>query len=254
MKTLLLMAGLVLGSAAGGAVHAADITVLATPAIKEAYAEIVPLFERETRHKIVTTWIGTADLAKRLAAGEVFDAVICASNLHQELTDTGKLMAGSRSDVARSAVGVAVKAGAPKPQFGSEDALKKTLLSAKTIGISTGPSGVYLNQLFQRMGVLDEIKAKFKVPAPGGMVSELVAKGDAEIGFQQVAELVNKKGVDYVGALPDRLQGITLFSGGVHSRSNEPEAARALLRFLASPQHDAVLKKHGLQLGTPSPY
>lgn len=249
MKALLLMAGIALGTAA----HAADITVLATPAIKEAYAELVPAFEKETQHKVSTTWVGTADLAKRLNEGAVADAVICASNLLEELIDTGKLMAGSRSDVARSAVGVAVKAGAPKPQFGSEEALKKTLLTAKSIGISTGPSGVYLNQLFQRMGVLEEIKPKFKIPAPGGMVAELVAKGEADIGFQQVAELVNKKGVDYVGALPDSLQGITVFSGGVHARSNEPEVARSFLRFIASPQHEALLRKHGLQLGA-SPY
>jgi molybdate transport system substrate-binding protein len=234
--------------------HAADITVLATPAVKEAYADLVPMFEKQTKQKVTITWVGTADLAKRLAGGEVFDAVICASNLLEELTDTGKVMAGSRSDVARSAVGVAVKAGAAKPEFGSQEALKKTLLTAKTIGISTGPSGVYLQQLFQRMGVLDEVKPKFRVPAPGGMVAEMVAKGEAEIGFQQVAELVNKKGVDYVGALPDSLQGMTLFSGGVHSRSNEPDVARAFLRFLASPQHEALLVRHGLKLGTASPY
>jgi molybdate transport system substrate-binding protein len=250
MKTLALIASLGFAATA----HAADITVLATPAIREAYAELVPVFEKQTQYKVTTTWVGTADLAKRLNGGEVFDAVICASNLLEELTDTGKLMAGSRSDVARSAVGVAVKAGAPKPELGSEDAIKKTLLAAKSIGISTGPSGVYLNQLFQRMGVLDEIKPKFKVPPPGGMVAELVAKGEAEIGFQQVAELVNKPGVAYVGALPDSLQGITVFSGAVHGRSSEPDAARAFLRFIASPEHEALLGKHGLQLGSSLPY
>ena len=250
MKTLGLMAGI----AMAGAAHAADITVLATPAIKEAYAELAPLFEKQTKHKVTTTWVGTAELARRLNEGAVFDAVICASNLLEELTDTGKVMAGSRSDVARSGVGVAVRAGSPKPQFGSEEALKKTLITAKAIGISTGPSGVYLNELFQRMGVLDQIKPKFKVPAPGGMVSELVAKGEADIGFQQVSELVNKQGVDFVGTLPDSLQKITLFSGGVHARSEQPDVARAFLRFIASAEHEPVLRKHGLQLGAPSPY
>jgi molybdate transport system substrate-binding protein len=248
MKTLLLITAMVAGTA-----QAADITVLATPAIKEAYAELVPLFEKQTQDKVATTWVGTADLKKRLDGGEVYDAVICASNLLEELTDTGKLMAGSRSDVARSAVGVAVKAGAPKPEFGSEETLKKTLLVANTIGVSTGPSGVYLNQLFQRMGVLDEIKPKFKIPPPGGMVAELIAKGEAAIGFQQVAELVNKPGVAFVGALPDSLQGITVFSGGVHGASSQPDAARAFLRFLAAPEHAAILQKHGLQLGA-SPF
>ena len=240
-------------SIGGRQASAAPITVLATPAIREAYAELAPLFETQIRNKVTTTWVGTADLAKRLNGGEVFDAVICASSLLEELTDSGKLMAGSRSDVARSMVGVAVKAGAPRPAFGSEAELKKTLLGAKTIGISTGPSGVYLNQLFQRMGVLDEIKPNFRIPAPGGMVAELLAKGEADIGFQQVAELVNKPGVAFVGALPDSLQGITVFSGGVHGASSQPDAARAFLRFLAAPEHAAILQKHGLQLGA-SPF
>jgi molybdate transport system substrate-binding protein len=227
--------------------------MLATPAIRQAYAELVPVFEKQTRHKVGTTWVGTADLARRLNGGELFDAVICASSLLEELTDAGKVLAGSRSDVARSAVGVAVKAGAPKPDFGSEEALRKTLLGAKSIGVSTGPSGVYLNQLFQRMGVLDEIRPKFKVPPPGGMVAELIARGEAEIGFQQVAELVNRPGVSYVGALPDSLQGITVFCGAVHARSTEPDAARAFLRFIASTEHAPLLARHGLQPGKSLP-
>jgi molybdate transport system substrate-binding protein len=250
MKTLALMAGIAFGMPT----HAAEITVLATPAIKEAYAELAPLFEKETKHKVTTTWIGTAELAKRLTSGQVFDAVICVSSLLEELTDSGRIMAGSRADVARSAVGVAVRAGAAKPDFASPDALKKTLITAKSIGISTGPSGVYLTELFQRMGVMDDIKLKFRTPPPGGMVSELVARGEADIAFQQVSELVNKAGVEFLGPLPDSLQRITLFAGGVHSRSEHPDAARAFLRFLASPQHEALLRKHGLQLGAPSPY
>jgi molybdate transport system substrate-binding protein len=221
--------------------------VLATPAIREAYNELAPSGVR-------TTWIGTAELARRLATGEVFDVVICTASLLEELIEAGRIMAGSRTDVARSGVGVAVKAGAPKPDFGSAEALKRTLLTAKTIGISTGPSGVYLNELFQRMGVLEEIKPRFRVPPPGGMVSELLVKGEAEIAFQQVAELVNKRGVDFVGPLPDSLQRVTVFAGGVHARSSEPDAARSFLRLLASPQHEALLRKHGLLLGAASPY
>lgn len=249
MRAFLLMAAM-----AAGTSHAADLTVLATPAIREAYNEIAPVFEKQTKHRVKATWIGTAELAKRLGAGEVFDAVICVSTLLEELTDSSKIMAGSRSDVARSGVGVAVKAGSPKPDFRSPEALKKTLLTAKTIGISTGPSGVYMNELFQRLGVLEDIKPKFRVAAPGTMVSELLVKGEAEIAFQQVAELVNKPGVEFVGPLPDSLQRVTVFAGGVHARSSEPDAARSFLRYLASPQHDAVLRKHGLLPGAPSPY
>src|SRR5437899_9315563 len=126
--------------AMAGIAQAADITVLATPGVKEAYLALVPQFERASGNKVQTTWAGTADVMKRMKAGEVFDAVILASNSFEELIDTGKLMAGSRADVARSLVGVAVRAGAPKPDISSPEALKRTLAAAKTIGISTGPS------------------------------------------------------------------------------------------------------------------
>ena len=232
---------------------AVEITVLGTPALREAYAELAPAFEREIGHKVSITWVGTALLAKRLSDGEVFDAIVCASYLLEELARAGSVVAGSRTDVARSLVGVAVKAGARKPQFGSEAALRETLARARTIGVSTGPSGVYLDGLFRRMGVRQEIEAKLRVSPPGGMVAVLVASGEAEIGFQQVAELVNKPGIEYVGALPDSLQGVTVFSGGVHARASRPEAARELLRFLASPRHEAILRRHGLQLGSASP-
>ena len=234
--------------------QAADIRVLATPGIKEAYVELVPLFEKADGHKVVTTWVGTVDVMKRMKAGEVFDVVIVASNSLEELTDTGRLMAGSRADVARSGVGVAVRAGAPKPDIGSPDALKRALLAAKSIGISTGPSGVYLTELFQRMGLLEELKPKFRTPVSGAPVGELVAKGEAELGFQQVSELIHFPGVAFLGPLPAELQRITVFSGGVHAGSNEPDAARALLKFLSAPEHAALLQKHGLEPGTPSPY
>jgi molybdate transport system substrate-binding protein len=234
--------------------QATDITVLATPGVKEAYLELVPLFEKASGNKVATTWAGTADVMKRMKAGEVFDAVILASNSLEELTDTGRLMAGSRADLARSLVGVAVRAGAPKPDISSQEALKKTLLAAKSIGISTGPSGVYLTGLFQRMGVLDEIKPKFRTPPSGAAIGELIAKGEAEIGFQQVSELIHFPGIQFIGPLPAAVQQTTVFAGGVHAGAREPDAARAFLTFLSAPEHAAVLRKHGLDLGAPSPY
>lgn len=222
------------------------ISVVATPAIREAYAELAPLFETD---RVATTWVGTAELVKRLDSGEPPDVVICLSTLLDELMHAGKLAAGSRIDIASSLVGVAVPAGAPKPDFGSPEALKKTLLAASTIGISTGPSGVYLNELFQRLGILDQVKAKFRKPPPGGMVGELLARGEAAVGFQQVAELVHQKGIDYLGPLPDSLQRVSVFSGGVHARSREPQAAGAFLRFLGAAEHAPVLRRHGLSPG-----
>ncbi|TMH69296.1 MAG: ABC transporter substrate-binding protein [Betaproteobacteria bacterium] len=250
MRTLLAAASVVMTAMA----QAADITVLATPGVREAYLELVPLFERASGNKVATTWAGTADVMKRMKAGEVFDAVILASNSLEELTDTGRLMAGSRADIARSLVGVAVRAGSPKPDISSPEALKRTLAAAKTIGISTGPSGVYLTGLFEKMGMLAELKPKFRTPPSGAAIGELIAKGEAEIGFQQVSELIHFPGIQFVGPLPAALQQTTVFAGGVHAGAREPDAARAFLKFLSAPEHAAVLQKHGLDLGTASPY
>ena len=234
--------------------QAADITVLATPGVREAYLELVPLFERASGNKVATTWAGTADVMKRMKAGEVFDAVILASNSLEELTDTGRLMAGSRADIARSLVGVAVRAGSPKPDISSPEALKRTLAAAKTIGISTGPSGVYLTGLFEKMGMLAELKPKFRTPPSGAAIGELVAKGEVETGFQQVSELIHFPGIQFIGPLPAAVQQTTVFAGGVHAASREPDAARDFLKFLSAPQHAALLQKHGLDLGAASPY
>jgi len=234
--------------------QAADITVLATPGVKEAYLELVPIFERASGNKVATTWAGTADVMKRMKAGEVFDAVILASNSLEELIDTGRLMAGSRADFARSGVGVAVRAGAPRPDISSADAVKRALLAAKTIGISTGPSGVYLTGLFEKMGLLAELKPRFRTPPSGANIGELVAKGEVELGFQQVSELIHYPGITFLGPLPAELQRITVFSGGVHAGSREPDTALEFLKFLSAPQHAALLQKHGLELGSASPY
>ena len=240
--------------AAGGLAQAADITVLATPGIKEAYVELAPQFESANKHKVTTTWAGTADVMKRMKAGEVFDAVILASDSLDALIDTSRVMAGSRSDVARSLVGVGVKAGAPKPDIGTTDAVKKALAAAKSVVISSGPSGVYLNTLFDKLGVMAELRPKLKVTPSGVAVGDWLAKGEGELGFQQVSELIHYPGVQFVGALPQDIQKVTVFSGGVPAASREPDTARAFLQFLAAPEHQALLKKHGLDLGQPSPY
>lgn len=248
MKIMLAMAAGLFASAA----HAADIAVLASPAIKEAYAELAPKFPGG--HKVATTWDGTAAIMKRMKSGQVYDAVIIASDSLDELIDTGRILAGSRSDIARSGVGVMVRSGGPKPDISSGDAVKRALLAAKSVGISTGPSGVYLSSLFQRLGVAEQVAPKLRVPPSGGQIADLVAKGEVELGFQQIAEIVDAKGADYVGPLPDDIQRITVFAGGVHSGAQEPDVARAFLRFLAQPAHAAILQRHGLEPGSPAPY
>jgi molybdate transport system substrate-binding protein len=232
-----------------GAATAAEIKVLSSNAIKETYLELVPGFERVTEHKVATTWAGTVEIMKRMQAGETFDLIIMAGPSLDELVKLGKIVPGSRVDLVKSGVGVAVRAGAPKPDISSSDAVKKALLAARSIGFSTGPSGVYLAGLFQRMGIADEIKPKLKQVPPGVPVGTIIASGEAEIGFQQVSELIHVAGIDYLGPLPADIQRITVFSGGIHTGTKQADAAKALVKFLTAPAAVPVIKKHGLEPG-----
>jgi molybdate transport system substrate-binding protein len=240
------LAGILIGT---GMAQAADVKVLASNALKEAYLELVPGFEKATEHKVATTWAGTNDIKKRMAAGETYDLVIMAGPALDELIKQGKIVPGSRVDLAKSGVGVAVRAGAPKPDISSGDALKRTLLAAKTIAYSSGPSGVYMEGLFQRMGIADELKPKIKQTQPGNPVGEVIARGEAEIGFQQVSELLPIAGIDYIGPLPPDVQHITVFSGGIHTGAKEPDAAKALVKFITAPAAVPVIKKKGMEPG-----
>jgi molybdate transport system substrate-binding protein len=225
-----------------------EITVLSSIATREAYNELVPQFERESGHKIVTTWAGTVDIMKRMAAGgEVHDLVIISSSELEELIKQGKIAAGSRADLAKSGIGVAVKTGAPKPDIGSADALKRTLLAAKSVGYTSGPSGVYMGNLIERMGIAAEVKTKFRSVPSGGTIGTIVAAGDCEIGFQQVSELVHIPGIDYAGPLPADIQRVTIFSSGIQSGAANAGGAKALQQFLTTPAAAAVMRKHGLE-------
>ena len=166
-----------------------------------------------------------------------------------EFIKQGKLVAGSRIDLVKSGVGVAVKAGAPRPDISSAESIKAALLSAKSIGYSQGPSGAYLVGLFQKMGIADAIKDKVKVSVVGQPVGNMVASGEAEIGFQQVSELLPVKGIDFLGPLPASIQQITTFSAGQFAAAKEPAAAKALAAFLAAPAATPVKTKHGLDPG-----
>jgi molybdate transport system substrate-binding protein len=232
-----------------GAAHAAEIKVLSSNATKEAYTEMFPQFEKASGHKIVITWAGTNDIKKKIAAGEVYDFIVIASPEMDAFIKDGKVAAGSKADLVKSGVGVAVKAGAPKPDFSSAEALKKTLIAAKSVGYSQGPSGVYMAGLFEKMGIADQVKAKAKVVTPGVPVATVIRNGEAEIGFQQVSELIHEKGVDFLGPLPAEIQRITTFSGGIHAQAKEPAAAKALQSFLTAPDRAPTLKRHGLSPG-----
>lgn len=225
----------------------AEIKVLSSIATREAYLELVPQFERTSGHKVATTWAGTTAIMQRMAAGETYDLVIISSPELDELTRQGKLIAGSRVDLAKSGIGIAVRAGAPKPDVRTPEALKQALLAARTVGYTSGPSGVYMAALIERMGIAAAVKPKHRGVPSGGTVGTIVATGEADIGFQQVSELVHIPGIDYVGPLPPEVQCITVFSSGVQTGATEPNAARALVAFLTTPAARDVMKKHGLE-------
>jgi len=219
--------------------------VMSSLAIKEAYLELVPAFQKRTGSKVDTEWVGGVDLMKRVKAGETADLVIASQKALGELKSLAKVQAVV--DLARSGVAVAVKKGAQRPDIGSGEAVKRALRAAKSIAYSSGPSGVYLAELFQKWGIAEELKAKITQTPPGTAVGPLVARGEAEIGFQQMSELLPTAGIDIVGPLPPDIQIVTTFSGGVHVAAKEGDAARAWLAFITSPQSAAVLRKHGME-------
>jgi molybdate transport system substrate-binding protein len=247
MKTALSIAAaaLLLSGAAG----AAEIKVLSTQATEEAYKELVPQFEKGSGHKVTTIFTGTLGVMKRLSEGEAYDLLIMSRQSIDELAQTGKVVAGSRTDIAKSGVGVAVGKGKPKPDISTVDALKKSLLAAKSIGYSTGPSGIYVVTMFQKMGIADEIKTKLKQTPTGVFVGSIIASGEAEIGFQQVSELSFFPGIDYVGPIPAEVQLITIFSAGIPAGTKQADAAKALVSFITAPAAAVIFKKHALDPG-----
>jgi molybdate transport system substrate-binding protein len=228
-------------------VNAADLKVISTQATEEAYKELVTQFEKATGHKVTTFFSGTLNVQKKLAAGEPYDLILMAGPAIDEQIKLGKALAGSRVDLAASGTGLAVRKGAAKPDISSVDALKNTLLKVKSIGYSTGPSGLYMLTVFDKLGIADQVKGKLRQTPSGVFVGTLIANGDAEVGFQQISELVHFAGIDYVGPLPGDLQRMTMFSTGIHSGAKQADAARALQKFLTAPAAAPVIRKHGLE-------
>jgi molybdate transport system substrate-binding protein len=228
---------------------AATIQVMSSIATREAYNQIVPRFEKSSGHKVVTIWAGTSDMMKRIGGGEVVDLAIVSAATIDELTRQGRLVAGSRTDVAKSGIAVAVRPGAARIDLSSGETVKKALLAANSIAYSSGPSGVYLADLFRKWGIADEIKSKVTVIAPGLPVGDLLARSEVEIGFQQVSELLAIKGIDYLGPLPPDIQIVTVFAAALHVQASAPDAAKALVKFLTSPESVQTIKKAGLEPG-----
>src|SRR5437870_6425190 len=232
-----------------GFANAAEIKVLSTQATEEAYKELVPQFEKASGHKVTTIFTGTLDLQKRIAAGEKYALIIMAGPAIDDYIKAGTVVAGSRVDLAKSGVGAGVPKGAPKPDISTVDALKKTLLAAKSIGYSTGPSGVYIVAMFEKLGVAADVKPKLKQTPTGVFVGTIAANREVAIGFQQVSEMSQFPGVDYVGPLPAAVQQITVFSAGLQTGAKEPDAAKALVKFITAPAAATAYTKRGLEPG-----
>ncbi len=247
MKAALCAVAAALATFLAPAAGAAEIKVIASNAVREPYRELVPAFEKITGNRVTIDWGGTVDIVKRVAGGEIADIIIIPAERIDDFIKQGRIV--NRIDLARSGVGVAVRAGAPRPDVSSVAALRNTLLAAKSIVLSSGPSSVYLPTLFQKMGIADELKPKIIKIGPGLPVGETVARGEGEIGFTQMSELMSVKGVDYLGPLPPGVQFTTVFSAGLHAAAPAPDAARALLKFLTSPQAAPALESHGMEPG-----
>ena len=238
-----------------GAVCAAEVRVMISAGFFGVYSELGPAFERATGHKLVTTRgpsMGDSPEAipTRLARGETADVVICDGEANDKLAQRGLVRAGTKVELAKSQIGMVVREGAAKPDISTVEGFKKTLLAAKSIAYSDSGSGTYLStKLFAQLGVADQIAGrsrKIRGPPSGEPVAAVVARGESEIGFQQVSELIHVKGITYVGTIPAELQPKVFFSGAVTVMAREPEAARALMRFLASPESAATIAKTGL--------
>lgn len=236
----------------GGGAGAAEIRVMISGGLTTAYKELVPEFERLTGNKVLTAYgpsMGTTvnAIPVRLERGEPADVLIMVGYALGDLIKQGKVTADSRVDLVKSPIGMAVRAGAAKPDISSTDALKRTLLAAKSIAYSDSASGVYIStELFQKLGIADEVKGKHRA-IPAEPVAGVVARGDAEIGFQQISELLPVPGVEIVGQLPPEVQQITVFSAGIASVSKEPDAGKALIKFLASPAATPAIVKSGME-------
>jgi len=225
-----------------------ELKILSALATREAYLELIPQFERAHGRKVAITWAGTVDILKRVEAGECYDLVIASKGAIDDLTKLGKITATtSRLDVARSGIGVAVRRGAPRPDISSAESLKRALLAAKSVGYSTGPSGVYLAGLFERLGIAGDINAKHRSVPSGETIGTIIASGETEIGFQQISELVHAEGVDFIGPLPAEVQYLTVITAGIPTTAKEPVAAEALVKFLTAPAYKDVIERAGLQ-------
>jgi molybdate transport system substrate-binding protein len=222
------------------------LTGISSMATRALLAELTAAFTRDTGVPVNIAAVGGVDAAKRVAAGEAFDVVVLASDALDKLIAAGHLPAGSRVDLVRSPVAVAVRAGAPVPDIGNAAALRTAVLAAKSLSYSTGPSGTFLLQLFERWGIAETVKPRLVQAPPGVPVGTLVARGDVELGFQQLSELLPLPGITVVGTLPDDAAYITTFSAAPGLHTAQTAQVQALLAYMNTPAAAEVKRRHGM--------
>jgi molybdate transport system substrate-binding protein len=223
------------------------LKVLSGGAMRSLMLEAAPLFERASGTKADFKFALTSVLQKEIEAGAVFDIALLPRPELDALAAAGKIAAGTQTDVTRSAVGLAVRAGAQKPDIGTVGAFKRTLLQAKTIGYSDGPSGAYIANLFERLGIAAEVKPKTRLTSR--LVAEIVAEGEAEIGMQQIVAILPVKGAELVGPLPGELQNIIVYAAGLSASAANSAAARTFIAFMAMPEVVSLIREKGMEPG-----
>jgi molybdate transport system substrate-binding protein len=229
-----------------GAAQAAEITIVSSTAMTEFLEAAIPLFEQKTGNKVKANFLSSAILPGKVKEGVQAGLVVTTPPIYDELVKAGKLVAGSRADFIKSSAGVAVHAGAPKPDISTPEAFKAALLAAKSVGISKGPSGHYMVTLLDRLGIADAIKPKAVFTEAGQRVGTVIASGQAEIGVQQITELLASPGIDYIGPLPPALQTTIVYTSAASTNAKEKDAAAAFAKFLNSEAVVPIAKKMGL--------
>jgi molybdate transport system substrate-binding protein len=222
------------------------VTVISSMAPKTMLSELASNYELRAGRRVSLEAAGGVSVRARLEGGERFDVVVLASDAIDELERSSRVVPGSKVDLVSSSVAVAVRAGSTRPDTSTEDAVRRLVLSARSIGCSTGPSGTKLHALSDRWKIADLVRNRIVTPPPGMPVGDLVARGDVELGFQQLSELIGIQGVDVLGPLPHSIQIVTTFSAGIVQLSRQPDAARALIAFLASPSTSAAKRRQGM--------
>jgi molybdate transport system substrate-binding protein len=247
---LSLLAGIVALALGGNAANAAEIKLLTAGAMRAVVVAVLPDFEKQTGHKVTLDNATAGILKNRIEGGEAFDVAIITPAVVDDLAAKGKIVAGSRIDLAKVGMGVAVKAGAALPDISSVDAFKRMLLAAKSVGYidpkAGGSSGIYFDKLLDRLGIGDQVRPKAKLKQ-GGYVAELVASGEAEVAIHQISEIVPVKGAVLVGPLPADVQNFTTYSAGLGAAARDAAAAKALIQFIAGPASAPILKAKGME-------